>query len=291
MRTPVPRVAAVHDLSGFGRASLTMIMPILSTMGIQVCPVPTAILSSHTGGFKGYKFIDLTADLEEYLAHWQELGIHFDGIYTGFLGSPQQVEIISRFIDSGASHHPLVVIDPVLGDNGKLYQTMEWEMVEQMKGFIGRADVITPNFTEACFLLDEEYQPCIDEKNIKDWLRRLADMGPETVIITSVPDCKTSKITNVVAYDRQDERFWKVKCEYIPAFFPGTGDGFTSVIVGSMLTGDSLPVALDRAVHFITLAIRASYGYNYPQREGVLLERVLDSLKAPVVVSSYEIME
>lgn len=291
MKAPVRRVAAIHDLSGFGRASLSAIIPIISTMGIQVCPVPTAILSTHTGDFENYVFVDFTDYLESYIGHWKSLGIEFNCIYTGFLGSPRQVSIISRAINEFIHQRPLVVIDPVMGDNGRLYDTMDMEMVKNMRQFIKLADIITPNFTEAALLLNEPYHTDIREDEIKEWLRRLADMGPTTVIITSAPAPDSKQHTYVVAYDRDDGRFWKVKCDYIPAHFPGTGDAFTSVIVGSTLQGDSLPIALDRAVQFITQAIRASYGYKYPEREGVLLERVLDNLNAPVTVGSYEILD
>jgi len=289
MRPLVPRVAAVHDLSGFGRASLTVIIPILSTMGIQVCPLPTAVLSTHTGGFKNYKFIDLTEHMRDYIQHWKSLEIEFDCIYSGFLGSPKQVDIVSEFISAFSDKEQLIVIDPVMGDNGTLYTSMNRTMVEEMRKFIRLADVITPNFTEAVFLLNETYKERVEEREMKDWLLRLAEMGPRIVVITSVPDLRREKHTYVIAYNQHDGRFWKVKCDYIPANYPGTGDAFTSVVVGSMLQGDSLPMSLDRAVQFVSAAIRASYGYKYPEREGVLLERVLGNLKAPVIACSYEI--
>lgn len=291
MKKPVPRVAAIHDLSGFGRASLTVIIPILSTMGFQVCPLPTAVLSTHTGGFKNMKIIDLTEHMEEYMEHWKLLNIDFDCIYSGFLGSPFQIDLITKFISHFSHNENLIVIDPVMGDNGTLYQTMGIEMVQKMREFIKHADIITPNFTEAALLLDEKYRQNVEDTEMKSWLARLSEMGPKTVIITSVPDQKSKKNSSVMAYNRDDNRFWKVECDYIPAHFPGTGDAFTSVIVGSMLQGDSLPIALDRATHFISLAVRASYGHKYPEREGILLERVLENLKAPVTVSSYEILE
>jgi pyridoxine kinase len=291
MKSLVKRVAAIHDLSGFGRTSLAVVIPILSTMGVQVCSLPTAVLSTHTGGFKGYHFVDLTEHMEAIIEHWRELGIELDCLYTGFLGSPRQVEIISRFIDSFSEEKPLIVIDPVMGDDGKLYQTMNEKMIVEMKNFIGKANIITPNFTEAAYLLGEKFCWQISVKEIKEWLTRLSEMGPEIVIITSVPDCKVAKNTCVMAYDRLANRFWKVSCVYIPAKFPGAGDMFTSVVVGSILQGDSLPIALDRGVQFITTGIRASYGYEYPRREGILLERVLASLNLPVVAGSYEILE
>ncbi|KYH31483.1 pyridoxine kinase [Clostridium tepidiprofundi DSM 19306] len=290
MNKPVKRVAAIHDLSGFGRASLTAIIPILSTMGIQVCPMPTAVLSSHTGGFNGYSFVDLTDSMIEYKNHWKQLNIDFDCIYSGFLGSTKQIDIISEFIDDFGTDDNIVVVDPVMGDNGELYDTMDSEMIVSMKKLVCKADIITPNFTEAVYLLDKNYDLNISEKEIKEYLIELSSMGPDVVIMTSVPESKTSKNTSVIAYDRKTNKFWKVTCKYIPAYFPGTGDCFTSVIVGSLLQGDSLPIALDRGVQFITACIRASYGFDYPHREGVLLERVLQNLNMPVMVSSYELI-
>lgn len=290
MNNPDPRVAAIHDLSGFGRASLTVIIPILSSMGIQVCPVPTAVLSTHTGGFTDYAFIDLTRYLEDYIDHWKALNIQFDCVYTGFLGSPQQVGIATDFIEYFAGDDQLVVVDPVMGDDGKTYGPMDEEMVMRMREYIACADVITPNLTEAAFLLDEPYDTSLAPEKMKDWLVRLADRGPDTVIITSVPKGDVDG-TYVLAYDREDGRFWRVECDYIPTSYPGTGDAFTSAVVGSLLQGDSLPISLDRSVQFITAAIRASYGYGYPEKYGVLLERVLDNLRSPVINASYELFE
>jgi pyridoxine kinase len=291
MKNPVPRVAAIHDLSGFGRASLTVVIPILSTLGIQACPLPTAVLSTHTGGFTDYHFVDLTEEMEGFIRHWKSLKISFDAIYSGFLGSPRQVDIVADFIRTFSASDPLLVVDPVMGDDGKPYRTMTPKMVVEMRRLVGLADVIIPNFTEACFLLDEPYCLQIEEKSLKEWILRLSEKGPRRVIITSVPVPGVKKISSVVAFDREDGRFWKVDCNYIPAYYPGTGDAFGSVIVGSLLQGDSLPIALDRAVQFVSMAIRATFGHSCPSREGVLLERVLSNLRAPVTSSSYEIME
>ncbi len=291
MKNPVPRTAAIHDLSGFGRASLTVIVPILSTLGIQVCPVPTAVLSTHTGGFTDYSFIDLTENMKKTIQHWKNLEIAFDAIYSGFLGSPEQIHIVSDFIESFRKEDQLKVIDPVMGDNGKPYQTMNSEMISGMKELVHYADIITPNFTEACFLLDEEYRESIEINEIKDWIMRLSEMSGDRVILTSVPVPEKKHLSSVIAYNRKDNRFWEVDCDYIPAHYPGTGDIFASVITGSLLQGDSLPIALDRAVQFVSVAIRATFGYNYPPREGVLLERVLPNLTAPVTTMSYEILE
>lgn len=294
MENIVKKVAAIHDLSGYGRSSLTSIIPILSTMKVQVCPVPTAVLSSHTGGFEGYSFLDLTDYMEQHIAHWKKLNIDFDCIYSGFLGSPKQMKIVADFIDFFGHKNNLTVIDPVLGDNGKLYGTMNNEMVEEMKKLISKADIITPNFTEVTFLLNKSYKKEISENEIKEWLIELANMGPKIVIATSVPDensHKADRKTNVIAYDKENDAFWKVSCKYIPASYPGTGDAYTSVVIGSLLQGDSLPIAIERGVQFITQCILASYGFKYPNREGVLLERMLDVLKMPTILNSYELLQ
>lgn len=177
-----------------------------------------------------------------------------------------------------------------MGDNGRLYSTMGGKMVENMRKLIKKADIITPNFTEAAYLLDKNIDDDINECTIKDWLRKLSDNGPKIVIITSVPDINHNQCTNVMAYNKDDDMFWKIGCKYIPASYPGTGDIFTSVLTGSLLQGDSLPIALDRSTQFITTCIKASYGFKYPNREGVLLERVLNTLNMPVIMSSYEIL-
>lgn len=294
MENIVKKVAAIHDLSGFGRSSLTSIIPILSSMKVQVCPVPTAVLSSHTGGFEGYSFLDLTDYMEQHIAHWKSLNLEFDCIYSGFLGSPKQMKIVADFIDFFGHKNNLTVIDPVLGDNGKLYGTMNNEMVEEMKKLISKADIITPNFTEVTFLLNKPYKKEISEAEVKEWLVELANMGPKIVIATSVPDensHKADRKTNVIAYDKENDVFWKVSCKYIPASYPGTGDAYTSVVIGSLLQGDSLPIAIERGVQFITQCILASYGFKYPNREGVLLERMLDVLKMPTISNSYELLK
>ena len=271
MRNPVPRIAAIHDMSGFGRTSLTVAIPILSCMGIQVCPMPTAVLSTHTVEFTDYTLCDLTPELGGILDHWERLGLHFDGVYSGFMAYP------------------------VLGDNGILDPTMTPEMVEKMRWLISCADIITPNITEVALLLDEPFTPRISPEEIKGRLRRLSAMGPQTVVATSVPLLEGGRDpgqnTSVIAYERDEDRFWRIDCAYIPAHYPGTGDTFSSVLTGSLIQGDSLSIALDRAVQFVTLGIRATFGQGLPSREGILLERILGSLFAPVSTCKCRIMD
>lgn len=288
MHSAVQRIAAIHDLSGFGGGSLSAVVPILSALGIQVCALPTALLSTHTGGFSGFHFRDLTEDMRCIISHWKDLGLYFDGIYSGFLGSAEQIHIVRDFITTFRKQSSLVVVDPVLGDDGQLYETMHPQMIKGMRELTACADVITPNLTEAALLLGHEPGP-VSTLIVKDWARDLSSLGPERIIITSVPENHGSG-TSVIAYDKANERFWKVACPYIPACYPGTGDIFASVITGSLLQGDSLPLSLDRAVQFVSLAIRATFGHNFPEREGVFLERVLPSLNAPVSMSSFELI-
>jgi pyridoxine kinase len=286
----IPRVAAIHDLSGYGRASLTVVIPILSTMGVQVCPMPTAVLSSHSG-FSGFHFVDLTDHLEPMAEHWKSMKLQFDAIYSGYLGSVRQVDIVRNLIRDFREPDQLVVVDPVLGDNGRLYSAFGPEMVDEMRKLIGDAHIITPNLTEAAFLLGEKFDPEMEIEMVKLWAKRLADLGPEIVIITSVPEKEILQKTAVLAWNRRHQRMWKVSCDYLPANYPGTGDAFSSVIVGSLLQGDSLPMALDRAVHFISMGVRATFGHRHQHVDGILLEKVLPSLNAPVQVSSYQLLD
>lgn len=279
MKNPIKKVAAINDLSGFGRAALTTIIPILSTMGIQVCPFPTAILSTHTGGFEDCSFVDLTDSLRGYMEHWKNEKIEFDCIYSGFLGSATQVDIIIDFIVDFKSDSNMVVIDPVMGDNGKLYSTMDDNMVSKMRDLVKKADIITPNLTEALYLLGKEHTNTIDEEQVKRMMIELANFGPRIVVITSVPDDILPENINVLAYDKKNNRFYKVTSERIPIDFPGTGDTFTSVLIGKILNGDDLSKAVEKSVEFVSIGIKESITFSYPRREGILLEKVLGKLK------------
>lgn len=290
MNNPIPKVAAIHDLSGFGRSSLTVVIPILSVMGMQVSSLPTAVLSTHSQ-ISGYKLVDLTDNMRDFISHWETLNIDFNAIYSGFLGSEKQIDIVKEMILAFKRENQLIVIDPVLGDDGELYGPFNKGMVTKMRSLIKHANVITPNLTEAALLLNKPYVTELTEKEVKDWAFELSEQGAETVIITSVPERKDKRTTSVIAYNRMDQRYWKVSCDYLPGSYPGTGDAFTSVIVGALLQGDSLPIALDRAVEFVSMGIRATFGYSYNNLEGFLLERVLGCLSSPVHRWSYELLE
>lgn len=285
----VRRIAAIHDLSGIGRTSLMAVIPILSTMGFNVCPLPTAILSNHSQ-YPDFSFLDLAEEMPRIIDQWEKLGVTFDAIYTGYMGSPRQIEIVCGFIERFRTADTLVVVDPVLGDNGHLYSKMTQEMVEEMRRLACRADVLTPNLTEAFALLDRPYKTDCTTEELKDLIAELSEMGPDTVIITGVPVPGQSGLTSVIARSKSDLRTWKVTCPYLPAHYPGTGDSFTSVITGSLLQGDSLPIALDRAAQFILQGIRSTFGYRMDNRDGILLERVLPNLNTPIQSATYELV-
>ena len=274
MSPSTKKVAAVHDLSCIGRCSLTVIIPILSSLGIQVCPLPTAVLSTHFGGFSNVAFCDFTDHILAFAAHWKREGLSFDCIYSGFLASERQIDVVSAFIDEFSENRPLILVDPVMGDEGQLYSVYTPVMQEQMKTLVRKADILTPNYTEACFLLGETYQATIPARApMRNWLVRLADFGPSMVVITGIP-AANNQIVNL-GYDRRTEAYWEITSEHIPVRYPGTGDIFASILLGALLQGSSLPEAIQRAADFVAKAVQTTFAANTPPREGVLLEQAL----------------
>lgn len=280
------RVVAIHDLSGFGRCSLSVILPLLSVMGIQPVAVPTAVLSTHTGGFDDIVFRDLSSYIVPALEHYKKEKINFECIYTGFLGSDKQIDDCLQFIS--AYPNALVLVDPVMGDHGKLYKTYDHQMCSRMKELVRRADIITPNPTEMSLLLGEPYDPRpMGHQAFKTKLLKLSELGPSIVIVTGV---ELSDMTiNNIGYDRENNAFWRVKCSYVPVSYPGTGDIFASIVVSAILQGDSLPIAMERATRFLELAIKTTFSYGTDTRYGVLLEPSLPWLCKEQVLDKYEI--
>lgn len=278
------KVAAINDISGVGRCSLTVIIPSLSAMGIQVCPVPTAVLSAHTG-FNDFVFRDLTDYIKPALGHYNKMKYKFDCIYTGFLSSQEQVDHCLEFFESFKD--ALKVCDPVMGDDGKPYTTYTKTMCQRMIELVRKADVITPNLTEASILLGEEYQPAgMSTSILKSWLVRLSEIGPKVVVITSV-SLPGIGLCNV-GYDKENSTFWKVPCDYVPAHYSGCGDMFSSVLVGGLLKGDSLPIAINRATSFTELAIKTTFSYSAKSSDGIMLESCLSWLINTQVFKDYE---
>jgi pyridoxine kinase len=282
MNHAVPKTAAIHDLACFGRCSLTVILPVLSVMGVQACPVPTALLSTHSGGFPGFTFRDLTEDMEAIRNHWASLPLSFDCLYSGFLGSEQQIALVLSFFRTfRQASGQQILVDPVMGDNGVRYRTYTDQMQQRMRQLVAEADIVTPNLTEACFLLDEPYPgERIALETAKSHLRRLADMGPRTTVLTGL-SLSDDRGCNM-AYDAQRDQTWVVPYDQVPARYPGTGDLFAGALLGGLLTGDSLPDALDRATQYLSLTVAETYRHGTPVREGVLFEKTLPFLTQPL---------
>ena len=285
MMTRPPRVAAIHDLSGFGRCSLAVILPVLSVMGVQACPIPTALLSTHTGGFGDPCRRDLTGYMEPCLEHYRRFGLELECIYTGYLSSADQVAHCLEFFRQWPG--ALKVVDPVMGDHGKLYRSFTREMVEGIGRMVREAQVITPNLTEASILLGEDPRKGeITTSAARSLLARLGELGPGQVVITGVT-LATGEYANL-CYDREHNSFWKSAGEYIPVHYPGTGDIFAAVLTASLLRGDSLPMAMDRAARYVELTIKTTYSYSTEPREGVMLERTLEWLTRNEVSNSFQ---
>lgn len=278
MKAIIPKAAVIHGITGFGRSSLSVVIPVLSSMGVQACPMPTAVLSSHPGGFKNFSFHELTTDMESYIDCWQKENITFDCIYSGFLGSAKQIDLVAELIDRHKRDKDhLVVVDPVMGDYGSLYKITDEGIRNKMRSLVGKADVITPNLTEACILLDEDYiDKPMDAIAMKAFLKRLSDMGPENVVITSVKTIN-GEYANI-GYDRKQNIYWKAVYEHVPANYPGTGDIFASALTGYLLRGSDLSHAMAKATRFISMAVHRTYEASTPVREGILLEAMLPEL-------------
>lgn len=285
-----PRVAAIHDLSCIGRCSLTVAIPILSTLGVQAVPVPTALLSTQTDGYGDLFFRDLSEEMDEIAAHFDRLDVKFDAVYSGFLGDIRQIEHVKAFIKRFGSE--LVLVDPVMGDGGALYQTYTPELAAGMRELCRHADIITPNYTEACFLTETPYYP--EETFSEEELmmrcdimaRKLRAMGPARVVITGIylrgawkQDHYEGGAVRTVAYSKVG----RFVCDrpYLDAHYPGTGDIFASVLLGAVLSGEGFCQAVTRACAFVEHTIRVTRETcpdTALRREGVLLEPCLSWL-------------
>lgn len=278
----IPRVAAVNDMSGFGKVSLTEAIPILSAMGVEVCPLPTAVLSTHTYEFENYTLCDMTGEMSKIIAHWRKIGLEFDAVYSGYMSSAQQIGITRALMEEQKARGALLVVDPVMGDNALLdvqavYSDRMRELVGGMRELASIADIITPNVTEACMLLGEEYpRRPLHNAAVKDMLYRLCEMGAKAAVITSVMDSENSMC--VAVYDAAADRYYKINCGYVNRPFHGTGDVYTSVLTGALVLGMDTIDAANLAADFVYQAIRETV--RHPEikiREGVLFEQVLAS--------------
>lgn len=270
--TRTPLTAAIHDLSGFGRCSLTIVLPVLSAMGVQCCPMPTACLSTHTGGFEGNTFLDLTDALSGAMDHYRRLRLRFDAVYTGFMGSARQMELSAEFLRWARQGGALAVVDPVMGDNGRLYCTYTPEMCAAMSALANQADVIVPNRTEAALLLDTPYDTLCREEPARI-LEALSLQGRRSVVLTGVSAAPGQ--TGAACLDRRTGAVSLVQTEFVGRAFHGTGDLFASVLTGALVQGASLTEAAGQAAEFVRLCAARTAAQDLPPREGVDFEPLL----------------
>ena len=272
-----PRVAAIHDMSGFGRCSLTVAIPILSAMGLQCCPLPTAFLSTHTGGFEGFTFLDMTGEIPKISAHWKSLNLRFQAIYSGFLGSAEQIGMVEAFIRDFQGEDTVVVVDPVMGDHGKVYQTYTPAMCRGTARLAECAGVITPNLTEAALLLDIPYESLTRTgAGWRDVVARLSMDGRRSVVLTGASDGPGR--TGAMCFDAKTGRTESIQTRRVPREFHGTGDVFSSVLTGALVQGDDLFEAARKAVEFVRLCGERTAEQDLPMREGVDFEPLLGML-------------
>ena len=279
---PTPRVAAIHDLSGFGRCSLTVALPVLSAMGVQCCPLPTAFLSTHTGGFEGFTFLDMTEEMPRVARHWESLGLRFDAVYSGFLAGRRQIGIVADFIRTFRTPETRVVVDPVMGDDGSIYQTYTPELCAGMAELTELADVITPNLTEAALLLDWDYASLFrpdgrqDPARLRQAVEELSRKGTRSVVLTGVSEAPGR--TGALCYDAPTGSLETIQTDFVAHPLLGTGDIFASVLTGGLVRGKSLPAAARQAAEFIRACAERTVAEDLPLREGVDFEPLLGLL-------------
>lgn len=271
------KIALINDFTGFGRCSIAVELPIISTLKVQCCPLPTSIFSNHTG-FDSYFFDDYTDRMERYVEEWKKLDLSFNGICSGFLGSARQISIVKDFIKEFKTDDTIVVVDPVMGDYGKIYSTYTDEMCGLMKELVAGADIITPNITESCILTDTPYSDMLYEKDIVELAEKLSMMGPEKVVITGI--VQGTFISNY-CYEREKEgkKGCFVKALKIGAQRSGTGDIFTSIIAADAVNGVDFHKSVKKASSFIKKCIMKSIELDIPLTDGVCFEELLYSLK------------
>lgn len=270
------KIAIINDLSGYGRCSLTVAIPIISAMRIQCCPVPTAILSNHTG-FRSYYFDDYTKHLSAYVREWEKLSLEFDGILTGFLGSHEQIELVIDFLGRFAGDNTKIVVDPIMGDDGRVYTTYTEDMCRDMKRLSSYADILTPNLTEACILTDTPYvKKSWKMGELQSLAAKLALQGRpgRKIVITGIR--QGDYIANLI-YDETCGLRMR-RCHRVGKQRPGTGDIFSSIIAADAVNGEEFSDSVGKASRFIKKSLEISEEMAVPLQNGVAFEEILCKL-------------
>ena len=283
-----PKIAMINDIAGYGRCSTTVSLPIISSMGIQVCPVPTSLFSNHTG-FPVHFMHDCTAILPDYLEKWRELGLSFDGIYCGFLGSVSQIDIFIDFLASqrrngagsacSTAMSPVVILDPVMGDHGKAYRTVTSRHCSEMKELLSMADIITPNITEACLLTGAGYRDTgWSTEELTSLTEQLHAMGPAKIVITGMQE--EGEFVNFISIKQEEGNSNGYRHGYCRMHIagesrPGTGDIFASVIAADAVNGVDFFQSVEKAAGFVRTCTQASATLHIPREQGVCFENFL----------------
>lgn len=267
------KIAVINDFCGFGRCSIAVSLPIISALKIQCCPLPTSIFSNHTA-FESFFCTDYTEHMDGYMREWEKLELHFDGILTGYLGSPEQIDTVKRFLKHFKTKSTVVVIDPVMGDDGMLYSAYSKELSKKMCSLVPYADILTPNLTEACILTDTEYKKNINETELTTICEKLCQMGPETIVISGL---EADGILKNFIYQKGPKPVMLCH-ERIGPCRAGTGDVFSSIIAGDTVNGKNIEDAVIHASDFISKAMKKTIELDMPQTDGICFEEVLTQI-------------
>lgn len=272
------KIAVINDLSGFGKCSLTAAIPVISVMGVQPCPLPTAVLSAQTG-FVDYYCDDYTEKMEYFRQEWKKMNVHFDGIYTGFMANETQVHQVFRFLDTFYKEDTFLVVDPIMGDEGIRFSFCTDMMLRGMKELVSCADVVTPNLMELCLLTNAEYKDRIEISEIEELAAVLLEQGIKTVVVTGIrffdEEEDRLKIGNLTV---TREQTGLSAYPYIGGSFSGTGDLFASVVTGGLARGDDIFRTVERAGAFIKAAMSDAVKEKVPRNEGANFEKYLGML-------------
>ncbi len=267
------RIAVINDFCGFGRCSISVSLPVISALKVQCCPLPTSVFSNHTG-FDSFYYTDFTAHMDAYIDEWEKLDLHFNGILTGFLGSPAQIEIVKRFLVRFKTKSTITVIDPVMGDYGSLYPTYSPRLAEQMRSLVPHADILTPNLTEACILTETEYRADMDEDALTELCEKLYYMGADKIVISGLE--RGDFLENFVYEPGKTPA--KITEQKAGPCRSGTGDVFSSIIAADAVNGKELTDSVQHASSFIAKALRRTVELNVPETDGLCFEEFLSEI-------------
>ncbi len=270
----IPRLAMINSFAGFGRCSTTVSLPVISAMGVQVCPVPTSVLSNHLA-YPKHSFLDFTPHMDEYLKVWKELNFTFDGLYCGFLGNATQIQTVEEFLDTFAPD--FFLLDPVMGDNGRTYSSVTSNHVDALRKLLRKATLITPNLTEACLLTGTPYhEGFYSEAELSALCEKLSCLCPGDVVLTGIPG--EASVKNMIW---QKGTYTTLETPLAGGSHHGTGDIFASILAADALLGRELVSSVKKAADFISICIAGSEEAGVPKKEGVLFEKYLHYLITP----------